>query len=940
MFDVLMEKIKNLFKSRLLPIVIIYLFLCFTLVSRIFTIQVVEGEEHQIDAEQKMTKERELKGTRGNIRDRKGKLLAYNELSYSVTYEDTGDLETNEEKNAMIYKVIQIVEKNGGVLADDFFIQMDKKGNLEFQKDGSAELRFKRDVYSLNSVDKLTEEQKKQTAQEVFNYMRHGDPNTKNKMYDIDDSYSMEDALKIMMVRFNILMNKYSRYLPITIASNVNDATVATIRESIEELPGVDILTQSHRVYNDSEYFAHILGYTGLISTEKLEELKDKGVNSYSATDQIGISGVEKEYEDYLHGKNGSETVVVNDQTRVLDILETQEPVAGNDVYLTIDADLQKTCYQLLERRIASVLLNALRTQDKIKMDDVFYALINNSVIDITKLNDEDSTVLEKSVYQTFEAEQKSVFKDLKKELSINNKTAMKSLSEEKQEYIDYIYKMLKEQKILLSSEIPEDDATLVAFQNSSISLSSFLKYAISNNYIDLDKLNVGKEYFSTEELYAKLLDLIFDTLKDDSNFNKIVYRSLVYSYKIKGKEICLLLFDQSVLKYDEKAINGLESGTLSPASFIQSKIESLQITPAQLALEPCSGSIVVTDVNTGEVRALVSYPGYDNNMLANRVDSEYYTKLVNDKSLPLINRPMQQKTAPGSTYKMVSSVAGLEEGVIGLNEKIPDNYEFTKITPSPRDHTRNSHGAVDVPNALEVSCNHFFYEVGYRLSLDSNRNFKKYLGLSKLEKYAKLFGFGDKSGIELPEAEPQIAGSADGEAVRAAIGQSNNNYAPAQLAHYVTAIANTGSRYSLTIFNKIEDINKKVIKQNKAKIINQININQTTWDRVQEGMYMVINGEDSSVKKLFAEFDVVVAGKTGTAQQNKEKPNHALFVSYAPYENPEISVVAVIPNGYTSSNAAELARDVYKYYFKQDGYKDLLKGKVALPELRSGISD
>ena len=112
------------------------------------------------------------------------------------------------------------------------------------------------------------------------------------------------------------------------------------------------------------------------------------------------------------------------------------------------------------------------------------------------------------------------------------------------------------------------------------------------------------------------------------------------------------------MLEYDEKAINGLETGTLSPTSFIQTKIRNLEITPAQLALEPCSGSVVVTDVKTGEVLALVSYPSYDNNMFANRVDSEYFNKINNDLAYPLINRPLQQKTAPGSTYKMVSAAA------------------------------------------------------------------------------------------------------------------------------------------------------------------------------------------------------------------------------------------------------------------------------------------
>ncbi|WP_310605508.1 penicillin-binding transpeptidase domain-containing protein [Anaerosporobacter sp.] len=937
MFDIFIEKLKNLFQSRLLPIVIIYLLLCFALINRMFTIQIVDGETHEMEAEQKTTKERELKSTRGNILDRNGKLLAYNELSYSITYEDTGDLTTNEEKNSMIYTLIKIIEKNGDVLADDFFIQLDEDGNLFFQSDGSSELRFKRDVYSLKSVDLLTDEQKAASAQEIFDYLRHGSTADATKMYDISDEYSLEDALDIMMIRFNIVMNKYSRYLPITIASNVNEKTVAMIRECSEELPGVVVLDQTQRVYNDSEYFAHMLGYTGLVSTEKLQELAEAGNDNYSATDQIGISGIEKEFEEYLHGKNGSETVIINEQTRVLDILETEEPEAGNDVYLTIDSDLQIATTKLLERRLASILLNALQTNDKLTIYDVYYALINNSVINIKTLNSEDSSELEKQVFSKFEVQQKDVFKDLKKELAITNTTPKKSLSEEMEEYIDYIYSMLKKQKILLVSEIPEGDTTLTSYQNESISLSSFLKYAVSNNFIDLTKLNVGNDYYSTEELYARLLDLIIETLTNDSNFNKIIYRDLVYSYKLTGKEICLLLFDQSVLEYDENAINGLEAGTISPSSFIQSKIKKLEITPAQLALEPCSGSVVVTDVKTGEVLALVSYPSYDNNMFANRVDSAYFNKINNDLAYPLLNRPLQQKTAPGSTYKMVSSVAGLEEGVISPSETILDKYEFTAITPSPKDHSRNSHGSIDVPNALEVSCNYFFYEVGYRLGLDSAQNYRSQLGLDRLKKYAEMFGFDAKSGIELPEYEPNISNF---DSVRSAIGQGENNYTPAQLARYVTTIANRGTCFNLTIYNKVQDLNKKVIENNEATIYNNVSISNTSWNLIQEGMYKVVNGEDSSIKKLFANMDIEIAGKTGTAQENKKKPNHALFVSYAPYEDPEITVTVVIPNGYTSSNAAELARDVYKYYYKQDGYKDMFDSEIGLPEISHGISD
>ena len=137
----------------------------------------------------------------------------------------------------------------------------------------------------------------------------------------------------------------------------------------------------------------------------------------------------------------------------------------------------------------------------------------------------------------------------------------------------------------------------------------------------------------------------------------------MVNAGQVTGQEICLTLFDQSVLDYDDATVNGLKDATISSYTFIMDKINNLEITPAQLALDPCTGSCVITDVNTGQIKALVSYPGYDNNKLANGVDADYYESLRDDKSNPLWNYATQEKTAPGSTFKLVTSTAGLAEG-------------------------------------------------------------------------------------------------------------------------------------------------------------------------------------------------------------------------------------------------------------------------------------
>ena len=192
---------------------------------------------------------------------------------------------------------------------------------------------------------------------------------------------------------------------------------------------------------------------------------------------------------------------------------------------------------------------------------------------------------------------------------------------------------------------------------------------------------------------------------------------------------------------------------------------------------------------------------------LPNPVDADYYDKLINDLSKPLYNRATQEKSAPGSTFKMVSAVAGLTEGVITPNTTITDKVEFEEISPSPKCWSKSGHGSINVSQALEHSCNYFFYEVGYSLS-KSNGTYNVETGINKLQTYASMFGLNQRDrGVEITESEPSMANE---DPVRAAIGQSNHNYASVQLARYVTAIANSGTVYNLSLLDKVTDSERK----------------------------------------------------------------------------------------------------------------------------------
>ena len=280
------------------------------------------------------------------------------------------------------------------------------------------------------------------------------------------------------------------------------------------------------------------------------------------------------------------------------------------------------------------------------------------------------------------------------------------------------------------------------------------------------------------------------------------------------------------------------------------------------------------SDVNTGDILALVTYPGYDNNKMANSVEPQFYAKFLADKSNPIINYATQYKAAPGSTYKLVSTAAGLMEGMVTLNTNINCVGTFTSIDHSPRCWNRWGHGNQNIVEAIHHSCNYYFYEVGYRLAT-RNGNFNAAEGLETLAKYADLFGLTDKSGVEIAEYEPDISNI---DPVRSAIGQGTNSFTTVALARYVAAIANSGTTFNLTLLDNVTDSNSNVLKEYDAEVRNTIAMPNEYWNAMHKGMRQVVES-----KSYFSDLAVNVAGKTGTAEQISSRPNHGLFVSYAP---------------------------------------------------------
>lgn len=953
--DKLKEKLDIFFQNRIAVIITLFCITSVILVHRLFVLQIVNGQEYFDNYKLQIQKTKAVEGTRGNIYDRNGKLLAYNELAFSVTIEDNGDYDNleqkNEEINKVITTVIDMVESNGDTVINDFGIILDSEDNYVFIAESDTQrLRFIADVYGEAKIDSLTAEQKEQTAEEIIIHLCTNERNG----YGIDlESLSKEEVLKLVNIRYAISLNSYQKYIATTIAEDVCDETVADVMENLDSLQGVNIEEISMRRYTDSKAFANVIGYTGQISVEEYDALSKKDQDEYGKNATVGKAGLEKELDTVLRGENGDVKIYVNNVGKVIETVQGKQAQAGDDVYLTLDADLQVAAYNILEQELAGIMLTYLRntlTYDRtavkdasdivIPIGDVYDAFISNNILDMHHFEETDAKDTEREVFHKFSAKKEKVVSELVDILNNPKAAAYKDMSKEKQAYLSYIVNDLLTTStgVLMSDAIDTNDETYQAWRKEeTINIYKYLNYAISKNWIDTSKLTdfipSGGNYSSSGEIYDGLVSYIVKKFESNTAFDKLVYRYMIRSGEITGRQICMMLYEQEVLKYNEKQYNRLKSGELAAYEFIRTKIENLEITPGQLGLEPSTGSLVMTDTNTGEVLACVSYPGYDNNRLANTMDSEYYNKLVTDSARPFYNNATQEKTAPGSTYKPLISIAGISEGVINNGSTVTCTGEFTRVEPSPKCWIYpRSHGTLAVAGAIEHSCNCFFYEVGYRLSITEDEDGDKYysskLGTDTMEKYASMFGLNETSGMEIPEAEPQIS---DETSIPSAIGQGTNNYTTSQLARYVTAVANKGTVYKLTLLDKVTEPDGTVLKEYEPEITNEIDdIAASTWNSVHEGMRNVVKKHNTIIFQKINNSEIALSGKTGTAQQSKTHPDHGLFVGFAPSDNPEVAFAIRIANGYSSARTAEVGRDVMLYYYGLEDTDQIITGKAA----------
>ena len=937
LLEITREFLKKLISSRLFILGGFLFFLFCVLGVRLFNLQIVNGEEYQETYMARTERTVSLTGTRGNIYDRSGNVLAYNELSYNVVIQDNGDYETSNERNRMLLLLVRILNRHGESVEGEFQVGFDSSGEMVFTSASeTSRKRFLADLYGLRTIDELDDPEGKYpsdiTAKELFA--------SRLSYYGLDEltdengeaiSMTDEEALAVINIRYTMGLTAYRKYESTTIASNVSKETMTDVLENSADLLGVGIEESTIRVYNDSQYFSAIIGYIGKIWEDELETLRQSNPD-YELTDLVGKTGIEASMETYLQGKKGYQTMYVDNMGRILEIVDRQEPEAGKDLYLTLDRELQIGVYHILEQQLAGIITSKLVNRDledsdyskasniPIPVKDAYYQLINNNVLDMEAFSAPEASQVEKSIYAKYSQARERIIEAIHSELLNEDAAPLETLPEDMFAYMQYIYSFLVSEGIIMTGQISQDADYYQAWRDDTISLRDYLYAGIADSWIDTTKLSIESRYSGADDVYGRIVEYVMADLETDQSFAKRIYRYLINDGTITGRELCLALYSQNILAYDEGEVRMLEqNGEEYAFQFIRQKISDIEITPAQLALDPCSASCVITDVNTGEVLCLVTYPSYDNNKFSGTVDADYYNKLNNDLSLPLFNNATQAQKAPGSTFKPIMAVAALEEGVIGLTDTVDCTGRYTEITPNIRCWIYpGRHDELNVEQAIQNSCNVFFAEMAHRLSTDENGNYSPERGIEMIRKYASMFGLDETTGIEIAENSPQMTTE---NPESSAIGQGTNAYSNVQLSRYISAVANKGTVFKLSLLDKMTDSQGNLIEDFTPAVRSQIDIQDSTWNAVHTGMRRVIS--DGSASKIFNDLEVPIAGKTGTAEEvkNGHTINHAFFVSFAPYDDPEIAVTVNIPYGYSSSNAATAAKSIYRFYY---GYTDL----------------
>ena len=683
-----------------------------------------------------------------------------------------------------------------------------------------------------SSRDDLTIEQKNVSADEAFQYIV-------DTTFELPKTESIDTLLLMAQVRYAIFCGRWDPTAPILIAKNISDKTQAAIMERRSDFDGFVVEKQYTREYPEGELFAHIVGYASHINSFELEEKSQLG---YTAEDIIGKTGIELEYENSLRGKDGVMRIELDGDTgnRVNEVtLFPSEQ--GNSIFLTIDRDLQEQAYNALYNQIKSLLIQKItgisskasaKEGETYSVIDVFCALLDNQFLPISLI--ENSEEFYANALKELYDQQSEGHLSYLKTLILDSNTEFRYYSGIQQDIYNLMIESMRDNGHL-SYDYQNDEDFYSIYASGNMPTRDFFEYCLNSDYLSKDVYNLSDFDTEIDTKISAILSSEFDNLRRNNEYKKRIYKYILENHLYSEEAFLYLLYEEELLSNADGSREAVFSGTISTLDCILQKINMDEITPSDLNLDPCSGSIVLTDCNSGEVLAIASYPSFDPNLFLN--SSSYYNQIVLDNSGPLTFRALHEMRAIGSTYKMCTAITGLDLNYIDETTSIYDYYSYPNVNSitQPVCWSEISHGDTNVITALDHSCNYFFYEVGFLLSDPKpNLEFDDRIGLKKMANYAEKLGLATKTGIEIGEGTPKTS---DQDAIRSAIGQGTNAFSAANVNRYTCTLANGGYVYDLYLVDAIHSARGEVLYETLPNLSSNTSISQKIYNVVKQGI-------------------------------------------------------------------------------------------------------
>ena len=837
------------FSHRLLWLLVLTGVLFYILLVELFNLQVVEADMFRLSAPVRTGEvSRPLPALRGTIYDRHGRPLAVNELTFVVKMDPSITI-----SNEALLALALLFEANGEDYVDSLPIAIPTQPGetFTFTIDGpNPDVIRRRENHWKREMDIPNYETA--TAEEAWNDLR-------DRQLNIDPALSLEDARRIMNFAAKIHARRFlwfSTYepTPIIFAYDVSPATIAAIEEQPHFFSGLFIDIETLRVYPAGRYVSHMIGYVRVITEQQLERNEHLG---YTENDLFGRSGLELSMEQSLRGVPGRERFEVNGRGhRISEPVRYVEPQPGDQIFLTIDLELQMAAFHVLENALSEAIIGRLTlrnsTEPALTMQDIFTSFVRGHNLDL---------------------------------------------------------------RAVLEAE-------------------------------------PGSHAFPMREyIIARFPDASAHTLVNRERMQGIIIEGIERRRISPAKMLLTLIGTGQISDEDGQVSARLIAQPNSAQTVLIEKIRARELTPQLLNVDPSTGSLIITCTDTGAVLAAVTYPSFDNNRLVNNFDDEYWLQINNlDPTEPMINRPFREARAPGSSFKMFTAAAALEEGVISPNTRIQSRATFTAAgVPHVSTWNRRGHGNINVMQALAISCNYFFAESAFRLGGRGTSATQTQQGIEIFNQYMAFFGFNGFSGVEIgdypldlrmqghdghsmpspefkrfrhlqrnPFAPASSLVWTAGDTSQVSIGQGYSNYSAAQMVRGMSTIANRGVNYYLHLVGHIEDFNRnEVFRTQPTYAETDLEFADSTWDAIIEGMRLVTEpGASGTAVGAFESLrpHIRVAGKTGTAEHGAARPSHSTFGAFAPLEDPQIAIFVAVPFGTTAGYrqiSAQVARDL-----------------------------